>query len=576
MSVISSIASPLVDPVDNLTIPQFLLDDTFQHPTLLARKAGVPCLIEEITGQKIYFDELKSRTHYIAKAIKARWDIGRGDIVAAFSPNHIDYPTSIWAVLQLGGVIAATSPSLTADELVYQLQIAKPVLLVVHLDVLPTALKAAGTLGFPQSKIIVIDGHKSPNPLPYTSIEDLVREGRSAPDFTEMTFKQGEAKTTTAFLCFSSGTTGKPKAVCISHYNLICNVIQVATFNRIHEEYAPWDDRRFRPGDVCSGVLPLYHIYGLVVNLHFILYAGMTLVVTQKFNFEQMLDSISRYRITHLMIVPPQAVLFCKHPAVAKSDLSSVRYCLVAGAPVTAELSKQLLERFPDIHLGQAYGMTETCATVSMFPITQKVGTLGSGGQLVSGTTVKVVKTDGSLAKVGESGELYVQGGQVALGYYQNEAATNETFPDGWIRTGDEVAFLPNGDLFVVDRIKEIMKVKGFQVAPAELEGHLLDHPDIADAGVVGIADEYSGEVPLAFVVLQSKAAELAKTDARHAEDIKKSIFKHVSDAKSQYKWLAGGIVFLDILPKSPSGKILRRVLREQAKGITSKPRAKL
>ncbi|THG94103.1 hypothetical protein EW026_g7298 [Hermanssonia centrifuga] len=334
------------------------------------------------------------------------------------------------------------------------------------------------------------------------------------------------------------GTTGNPKAVAISHYNVIYNVTQIATFHRVNEQYTSWGELRFRPGDTCGGVLPFYHIYGLVVN------------------------NIVRYKITHLLIVPPQAMLLCKHPAVKSYDLSHVRFCMVAAAPLSAELTQDLLTIWPDIHLGQGYGMTETCAAVSM-----KCGTLGSGGQLVSGTEAKIIKADGTLAKRGEPGEIWVKGDQVVLGYFNDEDATRATFVDGWVRTGDEALFAENGDLFVVDRIKEIMKVKGFQVSPSELEGQLLTHPDVSDVGVIGILDDYSGELPVAFVALTAVSVKRITGNQQAADTLKAELMKHVSDAKSRYKWLKA-VHFVDAIPRNPSGKILRRVLRQQAQYV--------
>ncbi|KAG8962032.1 hypothetical protein FRC03_004671 [Tulasnella sp. 419] len=204
-----------------------------------------------------------------------------------------------------------------------------------------------------------------------------------------------------------------------------------------------------------------------------------------------------------------------------------------------------------------------------MPPIWQQQGTLGSAGQLVSGTEAKVVKPDGTLGGVGEAGELWVRGPQGLYNkYLNNDEANAETFVDGWVRTGDEVKFEENGDMFIIDRLKELIKCRGFQVAPAELEGHLLDHPDCGDVGVVGIPDDYSGEVPMAFVALSQDALKRLQKDPKEAELIKASIKKHVSDSKIRYKWLDGGVEFIDSIPKNPSGKLLRRFLRDRAKVI--------
>ncbi|KAJ7705421.1 phenylacetyl-CoA ligase [Mycena rosella] len=549
----------LIPPPDHLTVPQFLFDSLYRHVTHPRRLANTPCLIDDDTGQKVFFEELRERTRSIATAINFHWNLGEGQIATIISPNHIDYGPCVWAVHRVGGIVSTLGPMLTAGEFVYQFQIATPSIIFVHSDCLSSVLQAAAVVGVPSDHIIIIDTAGTSGPPGFRNLCDLIDAAPSLPPFKERELKDGEAKTKVAFLAPSSGTTGTQKLVAISHYNVISIVIQSATFNRINEAYAPVQERRFRLGDVCCGFLPLSHIYGLVYNLHFMIYAGLTLVLTPKFQFEKFLASIERYRITHLTLVPPQAVLLCKHPIVKRYDLSSVRYCIVAAAPLSATLTEELLEVLPNVQLGQGYGLTETCGTVGMFPLTQNVGTLGSGGQLLPGTFAKVVKPDGTLAKELEVGELYVKGGQVALGYYGNEKATKETFINGWLKTGDQVYFRDK-DIFVIERIKELIKVKGLQVPPAELEGHLLTHPSVADAAVVGVPDEYSGELPLAFIVL--KPDLVAATADKSA--LRASIFQHVADVKSKHKWLTGGIQFTDAIPRNPSGKILRRILRER------------
>ncbi|KAG9103257.1 hypothetical protein FRC07_010052 [Ceratobasidium sp. 392] len=284
-----------------------------------------------------------------------------------------------------------------------------------------------------------------------------------------------------------------------------------------------------------------------------------------------MLKSIVKYRITHLSLVPPQLVLFCKHPATKNYDFSHCHFALAGAAPVSPELTAQFRQIIPSISFGQAYGMTETSTIVTMVPLEHAGtgGVPGSAGHIIPNTIVKVVKPDGTLAGYDEPGELVVAGPQTTLRYENNEAATKETYVDGWVRTGDEVVINKFGDVFIVDRLKELIKVRGFQVAPAELEGHLLDHPLVDDAGVIGLPDEFSGEVPLAFVVLSAQAKKSGKGEAA----IKKEIAKFVSDKKVNYKWLKGGVVIVDAVPKNPSGKILRRELRDWAKSLTPEER---
>ncbi|KAJ6448370.1 phenylacetyl-CoA ligase [Mycena vitilis] len=581
---------PLVSPPDNLTVPQFLLDGVSQHVTHPQRLAGTPCLIDDDTGQKVMLEELRDRTRCIAAALQFHWNIDpralssvvqTREIATIISPNHIDYGPCVWAIHRLGAINLVmirpcSLPRRLTKLAVHHFQIAMPSVIFAHTDSLPSVLQAAAVIGLQTNCIVIIGTVGSSGPAGPKGLSDLIHEGATLPDFDETVLTRGEAKRKIAFLAPSSGTTGTQKVVAISHYNVISIVIQSATFNRINEPYAPEEERRFRLGDICCGCKPSLNVHLSSLNyfsLQFFPYI-LTLVLTPKFDFEKFLASIQRYRITHLTLVPPQAVLLCKHPAVKHYDLSSVRYCIVAAAPLSATLTQELLEILPNVHLGQGYGLTESCGTVGMFPLSQKIGTLGSGGQLLPGTFAKVVKPDGKLAKELEAGELYVNGGQVALGYYGNEHATKETFIDGWLRTGDQVYFR-NGDIFVVERIKELIKNKGLQVAPAEIEGHLLTHPSIVDAAVVGVPDVYSGELPMAFVVLQPALASNADIDTRFADELRASIFKHVADVKSKHKWLTGGIQFTDAIPRNPSGKILRRLLRAHVNGAGAKNRIK-
>jgi len=277
-----------------------------------------------------------------------------------------------------------------------------------------------------------------------------------------------------------------------------------------------------------------------------------------------------KYRASNLFLAPPTIVQLCKHPAVKDYDLSSVRNIMVGGAPVSAELTRQLVAIMPSTtNFFQGYGLTETATAVSAGPLTQKVSTPGSAGQLIPGVSARILKSDGTYGRFGEQGELVFKSPSNALYYRDNEEATRATFIDGWVRTGDEGYINEHYEVFIVDRLKEIMKVRGFQVAPAEIEGHLLDSKYVSDACVVGVPDEYSGELPFAFIVPSSEAAKLIEKG--EAADVKAAIAEHVSDVKVPYKHLAGGIHFVDAVPRNPSGKLLRRLLRDEAKVLREK-----
>ncbi|KAJ7751240.1 amp dependent CoA ligase [Mycena maculata] len=566
-------STPLPHVPDDLTLPQFFLD--FHHPARPIRPKNTPWLIENSTGRPIAFDELRQRCIGLTNALSLKWNIVEGDVVCLFSPNHIDYPVCIWAIHKLGAIVTPANPGYTADELVHQLSTTKAALILCYADFLPTALAAAKTVGLSEDRVVVIEpSAASPFKGKHETLSKLVAFGSSKPqNYVERKLRPGEAKTKVAFYSFSSGTTGKPKAVIIPHYAFTANVIQTAAHYGITDPSVK--KKHMNPGEVSLAVLPFFHIYGLVVTLHYMLFAGLSLVVIPKFDFTEFLESIVKYKITHLFLVPPQIVLLCKHPAVKKYDLSRVKFCVSGAAPMSGDLMSNVRKVLPNASIGQGYGMTETCTTISLMGGQQAMGTPGCAGQLIPGVVARVMRPDGSLCKEGETGELVVTGPSMALGYLNNEKATQETFVDGWVHTGDEVV-IRNSEIFVVDRLKEIIKVKGFQVAPAELEGHLLLHPAVADACVVGIPDDYSGEIPLAFVVLNVEALKRVTGNPSEGEKIKAALVKHVSDNKIAYKRLAGGVVYIDAIPKNPSGKILRRILRDKAKFEHGAQRAKL
>ncbi|KAF8817196.1 acetyl-CoA synthetase-like protein [Phlegmacium glaucopus] len=551
---------------DNLTIAQFMLD--YQHEIRPVR-GNVPCLVDDQSGNHITLETLKERTECLANALCIEYNISDKDTAMLISPNHIDYPVATWAIHRLGGVVTFSNPQFKPNEIAYQLTTAKVTFIVVHSLVLGIVLSAARLAGFPLGRVILLDQSSISNASStINSVPELISVGRQKPRaFCERLLNQGEGKTKIALLCWSSGTTGKPKvvlAVVIPHHALIANIIQMAAHNHVNRLPGYRDNRSYRPGDVALGVLPFYHVAGLVIGLHLILFCAMTLIVVPKYDFMDMLNTISRHNVSHLILVPPQAMMFSKHPAVQQRDYSKIGYVMIGAAPVSREVQERLCEIFPSAQIGQAYGLTEMTTTLAMVSATQKKGPLGSGGRLLPGIEAQVIKPNGSLARFGERGELMVKGPAKALGYFGNLQAvifsTDEAFVDGWVRTGDDVILTADREIF------EILNVKGFQVAPAELEGCLLSHPDVADACVVGIADGYSGELPVAYVVLMPAAAQSIFRNAVLADYFSERITKYIEDRKASYKHLTGGIRFIDSIPRNGSGKTLRRLLRDDAK----------
>ncbi|KAI0046627.1 phenylacetyl-CoA ligase [Auriscalpium vulgare] len=556
---------PLAPVPDDLTIPQFVFDH--KHPLRPAR-GDVPFFINDATGHKVSEKEAFRRTHALANGLSRRWDVGDKDVVCIYSPNHIDYPILIWAVHRLGGVITGSNPAYTVEELIHQLKLTQTTIVFTLPPLLGIVTAACKAVGIPLERIVLLD---SVSGTSHVSVDQLVEDGlKNKLNFTEKKLAPGEAKTKVAFFSLSSGTTGPPKAVAVSHFNVVSNVLQMTTHNLGAELAAgvPPEKRRFRVGDVLTGVLPFFHIYGLVMGIHQMIFTGTTVVIMPKFAWPDFLESVVRHRITSLVVVPPMIVLLTKHPLVKKYDLSHVHFCYSGAAPLSGPLIAELAKVIPNADIGQGYGMTETATAVTLTEPLLKVGSSGSAGILLPGVKMRIVKADGSLARNNEPGELFVHSPSNALRYHQNPKATAETFIDGWVRTGDEAIITDNGELFIVDRLKELIKVRGFQVAPAELEGHLLEHADVADACVVGVPDDFSGEIPFAFVTLRAPAATRAASSVNEANAIRADIYKHVADVKTKYKWLDGGIEFIDVIPKNPSGKLLRRLLRDKAKEI--------
>ena len=303
-----------------------------------------------------------------------------------------------------------------------------------------------------------------------------------------------------------------------------------------------------RPGERSLAVLPFFHIYGMTVLMSYILAGGGALVTLPRFDLEAALRLAEAHRMRRLFVVPPVVLALAKHPMVDDFDLSALEIVFSGAAPLGAELEAACARRL-GCAVAQGYGMTEM-SPVSHFSPAGRARP-GSAGTTVPNTACRIVDPEtGADLRAGEVGELWVQGPQVMLGYLNNPEATEATLRDGWLHTGDLGSIDADGGLFIVDRVKELIKVKGFQVPPAELEALLVSHPDVADAAVIGLPDEECGEVPAAFVVRAPGADPLPET-------LQAFVAGHVASYKRLRK-----LTFVDAIPKSPSGKILRRVLR--------------
>ncbi|KAJ7033210.1 amp dependent CoA ligase [Mycena alexandri] len=563
---------------DDVTLEQFILG--YRHEARPRRPDFAPWLVADKTGRQIRLEEIQQRVTGLANGLHTHFGIRTLFITCGSRLFLKEYPICIWAIHRLCAIVSPCNPTITTAELTHQLLQTRATSIIAHPDVRDLALASAGEAGIPPSHVIffgsedIESADRAPDLSTVTGLTSYGLSLDSAALGRGRRLREGEGRTKIAFLSSSTKTTGKPKArisiiLSISHFSVVANVVQVATHCRVNEAYTSWEERRYRPGDVCLAVLPFYHIYGLAIVIHFVLFSGMTLVVAPKFDLEDMLKSIVRYKISQLMLLPPQVALLCKEPIERDYDLSGVHSILSGAAPLAADVTERLISMLPKAHIGQAYGSTESTGIVSMWSTRTKRGY--NAGELVPGIVARVVKPDGALAEHDEAGELLVKTPSIALGYLNDEDTTNEAFVDGWLHTGDQVTINQKNEIIYIDRLNEIIKVRGFEVAPADLEACILGHKLVQDVAVIAINNKLGGTAPLAFVVLIAKASASCKGDPKNIRKIKNSIMTHVAERKSSYKQLHG-VELVDEIPKDLSGKILRRVLQDQL-GI---PTAKL
>ncbi|KXX76423.1 4-coumarate--CoA ligase-like 7 [Madurella mycetomatis] len=561
------------DIPDDISLSDFLFDDKLRPRK--CEDSGQP-FIDSVSGSGYGIPDIRRRIEWLAAGLASKLGIHdtSGDawqrVVGLFAVNNpqIHNPVLAWAVHRLNGVITPANVAFRASELAHQLKDSGARGLLVSPSRLDTALEAAKLAGILESNIFLIPVPgdtvaQGTNPKSFLDVEDLVTVGRQLPPLPHTKWSKGQGRRQAAYLCYSSGTSGPPKGVMISHRNIIANVIQMTLYESTFLS-------RSHP-DVILGVLPQSHIYSIILTTHVPVFRGDTVVTMAKFELMSFVHAINRFRMTLLYVVPPILISLIKQGGLAQDpttfDLPSVKRMYCGAAPLSEELSSQIRKRYPSVLLGQGYGMTESATVISSHP---KDVYDGSSGCIIPGIEIKIVGKDGNeVREPNKRGELFVKGPNVTLGYYKNENATRETFANGWLRTGDEVEIrlhpqTKDAHLFVVDRVKELIKVSGFQVAPAELEGHLLAHPMVADCAVIPVPDDKFGEVPKALVVLRKDS----NVDHQAAEQqLKDWIAQH----KSKHKHLRGGVEFLPEVPKSPSGKILRRLLRDRERASLSK-----
>jgi 4-coumarate--CoA ligase len=522
-------SSPYPDvDVPNLGIYDYLFGDLAEED--LDRVA----VVDGASGAETTYRALRGQIDALAGAVAAQ-GLGVHGVAAILCPNVPAFATVFHGLLRAGATVTTINALYTADEIATQLTDAGADWLFTVSALLPAAREAAERTGIPASRLVVLDGADG-----HPSLADLLAVGAPAP---RVSF---DPATHVAVLPYSSGTTGRPKGVMLSHRNLVANVEQSRGLLDVG------------PEDRVLALLPFFHIYGLTVLLNLALRQRARLVTMPRFDLPEFLRIIQDHRCSYLFIAPPVAVALSKHPLVAEYDLSSVHTTLSGAAPLDGELGTRLAERL-GCRVLQGYGMTEMSPVSHLIPRDARSVPVSSVGYTVPNMQCRLVDpaTGEEIPVPAEGtsapGHLLCRGPNVMLGYLNRPQDTADTLDaDGFLRTGDIATVRADGVVTVVDRLKELIKYNGYQIAPAELEALLLTHPGIADSAVVGTLDADGQEVPKAFVVRQPGADGEALDVA--------GVMDFVAAQVAPFKKIRQ-VEFIEAVPKSASGKILRRML---------------
>ena len=551
------------------------------------------------SNDKTFVDAERPNTHYLTLSSYREWSkrfaagliaagFEQGDRLMLFSGNSIFTPIVIMGTLMAGGIYNSANPAYNARELLHQLKDSEPKFVLAARNCLDCALEAAELANFGSDRVFLFDdmpttlaGHFDVS-LPQTQAQCRSWQHHIAPPLAGAAFKWEKLDTPalsarTAIIIYSSGTTGLPKGVELTHFNLVSNIYQV---RKMHQADTPYGRR-----SLCC--LPMYHVLGQVYYNFFAPKAGLQVVLMQRYELLSMLQHIQKFKITELVIVPPIVVAIAKHPAARSGqvDLSSIKKVPAGAAPLGIEATRQFEELWNGkLRVRQAWGMSEAPAmSLCWHEGDKNTDSSTSVGELLAGNEAKIVDEEGSLQPRGKRGELWLKGPNIMKGYWRNLEATKATFSnDGFLMTGDIAYCDDEGKLFIVDRKKvsslflegsiwfadvllpqELIKVRGAQVAPAELESLLLEHPALIDAAVVGVSVD-GDEHPRAYVV--------AKPDSSVTGD---EVVAFVRERVAKVKRLTGGVALVKSIPKNGSGKILRRQLREMAQQESLKEASK-
>ncbi|XP_054731348.1 uncharacterized protein LOC129239677 [Anastrepha obliqua] len=526
------------EPIEllNLTMDKYVWRDIKKYE----KNVATVCIL---SGRQYTYAQLRDSSAAFATRLQTKFKLGPGDTLAVCLPNLPEYPIAVLGAIEAGLSVTTVNPIYTADEIGRQVQLSNAKFVVgtsLGYGVIRDACKLAQ-----KNLPIAVIRLQPDEELPAGAIDFFELINPQAADYSQLKHHDVDPDSM-AFLPFSSGTTGLPKAVQLSHNNLVVNSEQLEIGFKL---------RASGRQEVVPGILPFFHIYGLNIVMLSKLAIGGKLVTMPQFRPEDLIKSLHEYKGTFLNIVPPIALFMINYPKLTQEMVPDLKYAVIGAAPISEADIERFLKKFPNTKLLQGYGMTETSPLTLMVPTNNT--RYGSAGAPTSNTEAKIVPIDGSSQKglgPNMTGELCIRGPQVMKGYLNNDEANAEIFyPNGWLRTGDVGHYDDDGYFYITDRIKELIKVKGFQVPPAELEGILREHPKILEAAVIPRPDEFAGELPRAIVVLREGMTATEE-----------EIYDYVAERVAEYKKLDGGIVFAQAIPKNPTGKIMRKDLKAQ------------
>uniref|UniRef100_A0A0D3A496 4-coumarate--CoA ligase n=1 Tax=Brassica oleracea var. oleracea TaxID=109376 RepID=A0A0D3A496_BRAOL len=493
--------------------------------------------VDSLTGFSISYTELQTMVESIAAAIHRDLGVRQGDVVSLVLPNSLYFPLLFLSLISLGTVVTTMNPSSSLGEIKKQVSECNVALAFTSRESV-AKLASLGVVVIRVPESYDLDSVRVENPKFYS----IIRGGFDFGSVTKPLVKQDDV----AAIMYSSGTTGASKGVMLTHRNLIASMELFVRFEASQYEY---------PGssNVYLAALPLCHIYGLSLFVMGLLSVGSTIVVMRRFDVSDVVDVIERFKITHFPVVPPMLMALTKKAkGVCGEAFRSLKQVSSGAAPLSRKFIEDFVGTLPHVDLIQGYGMTESTAVGTRGFNTQKLRKYSSVGLLAPNMQARVVDwSSGSFLPPGNRGELWIQGPGVMKGYLNNPEATEMTIVEkSWLRTGDIAYFDEDGYLFIVDRMKEIIKYKGFQIAPADLEAVLVSHPLIIDAAVTAAPNEECGEIPVAFVVRRQETT-LSEQD----------VINYVAAQVAPYRKVRK-VVMVSSIPKSPTGKILRKELK--------------